>query len=155
MKKQIFTLFGFFLLAGCSSNPQNSQIDPVNPSEVESNEGLVITHDTQSTVETNTVAESEENFEAQQTSNSQGTKQLSVNNEHLKNFVEFDILVQELDLEHYEGVVKSDNRGTRTILFQTADGKKEYKSIFIKNTNRLKIVHFNDEENLLYNKVIS
>lgn len=129
MKKIIIVLFSLLFLVSCSTDTE----DEATPNN--NQEGNNVTQ------------ENDENHSTTDDSN-------TVDNEHLKAYEEFDILSQELDLNLYEGIVETDNRGNRVILFQTEEGTKEYKSIYVKDDHHLKIVHFNDEDNLLYNDVI-
>lgn len=147
MKKGLIILFGLLLLIGCSNNndanqPQQDNADQnnVEQNNVEQNESSDVNNgvanETEPDTDNATVTDSD------------------ANNDHLKDFQEFDVLAKELDLNAYEGIVESDNKGNRIILFQDADGKKEFKSIFVKHDNRLKIVQFDNEDDLLYNDVI-
>lgn len=145
MKKLLFISMSLFVFAACSNNNDNADANN-NAPEVENNE-----------IDNANDAQAEDHNEAPNNdvetegNNEDGS---AVNNEHLQEYEEYDVLQEELDLDVYEGVVESDNKGTRIILFQTADGVKEYKSIFVKKKNRLKIVHFDDEDDLLFNDVI-
>jgi len=76
-----------------------------------------------------------------------------MNNGDLEEFPEFDTKAEYIDLDAYQGVVETDNKGNRIILFEDENGHSEYKSIFIKHDNRLKIVEFNND-GLLYNEII-
>lgn len=49
--------------------------------------------------------------------------------------------------------VESDNEGTRIILFEK-DGRKIYKSIFIKEKNHLKLIDLESGEKPLINETI-
>lgn len=147
MKKGLIILFGLLLLIGCSNNndADQPQQDNEDQDNVEQNE-----NNTENTNLENEATNEENENNIEDTTE----KEDAANNDDLKAFKEFDVLENELDLDAYEGIVESDNQGNRIILFQDADGKKEYKSIFIKNDNRLKIVHFVDEDDLLYNDII-
>lgn len=147
MKKGIAILLGIMLLAGCSSN----DADEVETKTASVNE----------TVESEEMLESSDGVteEAEDTkvdgedSNTADTKDIAITNDHLKDFPEFDILTEKIDLTVYKGVVETDNKGTRVILFEDERGHKEYKSIFVKHDNRLKIVQFKDD-GLLYNEIV-
>lgn len=152
------SLFTAISLIGCNSSDSNEQTnlqeDHIQDEEIitqeedEPNDGDVTEEDTTTAEDgDDTVIEDE----AEEKSNVTST----VNNDHLKDLAEYDMLSQHLDLDHYKGVIKTDNQGNRIILFETEDGHKEYKSIFIKHKNRLKIVHFDNEDNLLYNGIIN
>ncbi|WP_277587580.1 hypothetical protein [Psychrobacillus antarcticus] len=74
-------------------------------------------------------------------------------NEELNDLPEYDLLAQYIDLSTYEADVESDNKGTRVIFFENEEGQKEYKSIFVKGANHLKLVSL-DEDGLIYDDVI-
>lgn len=144
MKKTLIILFGLLLLVGCSNNNDAEQpkVDKEDQNQAEQNQDQAENPDASEDEEANT--EDATTDDATETDK----------NDHLKEFNEFDVLAAELDLNTYEGVVETDNNGNRIILFQDATGKKEFKSIFIKNDNRLKIVQFDNEDNLLFNDII-
>ena len=144
MKKLLVMLLGLFVLTGCAQG--ETEKDSVEESTVEDkNEPTEV-------AEKDEAEESKTEDEDKSTDSSDSNRR--VNNDNLKDFPEYDVLKEELDLEKYEGKVQTDNKGNRVIVFETKDGVKEYKSIFIKKKNRLKIVEFDDEDNLLYNGVL-
>lgn len=49
--------------------------------------------------------------------------------------------------------LETDNANKRVLFFSTDKGQKRYKSIFIKRTERLKIIDLSDD-NMLYNQEI-
>ena len=53
----------------------------------------------------------------------------------------------------YQAELVTDNPGKRILLFTDANGRKIYKSIFIKNDRHLKIIQL-DGEGLLYNNKV-
>src|SRR5699024_822148 len=124
MKKILIVLMGVFLFAACSNtNDDVNSESSDNSNEVENSE-----------LENADDAQGEDHDESSnnEVDTNNNDDDLAVNNEHLQEFEEYDVLKEELDLDVYEGLVESDNKGTRIILFQTADGVKEYKSIFVK-----------------------
>lgn len=147
MKKLFVVYLSLFVLIGCANKNDSEQ--PIEDNDVqEENEEQPGEENNDENGNENLVDnDNEEN-------NYESNDGNVIDNDHLKEFEEYDILAKELDLKQYEGVIKSDNKGNRVILYQTKDGKKEYKSIFIKKKHRLKIVHFDDEDDLLYNDVI-
>lgn len=146
--KKLFVVFlSLFVLIGCANKNDSEQ--PIEDNDVQ------VGNEEQSGEENNDKNENENLADNESEENNNESNDGNViDNDHLKEFEEYDILAKELDLKQYEGVIKSDNKGNRVILYQTKDGKKEYKSIFIKKKHRLKIVHFDDEDDLLYNDII-
>ena len=76
-------------------------------------------------------------------------------NEALAGFPEYDILAEHIDLNMYVADIETDNKGSRVIFYENEQGEKEYKSIFIKNENRLKIISLDDDDGMIYNDQIS
>ncbi|UOQ92105.1 hypothetical protein MUO14_16610 [Halobacillus shinanisalinarum] len=76
----------------------------------------------------------------------------SANHENLKEFEEKSIWQKHINLETHSIQIMEDNSHKRVALFENEQGEEMYKSIFIKNTERLKIIQF--DEGLLYNDII-
>lgn len=70
----------------------------------------------------------------------------------LNDFPEYENLTQYINMEHVQAEVAEDNTGERVILFKDDGGEVRYKSIFIKETNRHKIVQ-TDEPNLFNDEI--
>lgn len=71
----------------------------------------------------------------------------------IEGFEEFDVIADNIDLDSYKSILETDNKGNRIILFEDASGKKEFKSVFVKNDKRLKIIKLKDD-GLLFNEII-
>ncbi|EQB37029.1 hypothetical protein M948_11425 [Virgibacillus sp. CM-4] len=72
----------------------------------------------------------------------------------LQDLPEYPIIRKNVDLEIFELKIVADNPYKRVILIENnTSGEKEYKSIYIKKTNRLKLIQFN--EGLLYNGIVN
>ncbi|MBO1004168.1 hypothetical protein ACFSKI_06970 [Pseudogracilibacillus auburnensis] len=63
------------------------------------------------------------------------------------------ILADHIDFSNLHAKVETDNANKRVILFQDNDHSKKYKSIFIKNDQRLKIIDLKND-GLIYNDII-
>jgi len=57
------------------------------------------------------------------------------------------------NIEDFKAITETNNPNKRVILYQSDEGQKKYKSIFIKKTNRLKLIEL-DKNGMLYNQVI-
>ncbi|KAB8138142.1 hypothetical protein F9U64_06260 [Gracilibacillus oryzae] len=68
-------------------------------------------------------------------------------------FQEYHILNQTIDLQNLTQIIVEDNASKRVILFETELGEEIYKSIYIKETSRLKIIHLG-EKGLIFNETI-
>ena len=158
MKKGFTILLSILLLVGCSSEdadqPKKEAADANKVAQTEKNpdsSGTVIEEDNE--IENDVDESNIEDTDDIDGSNTEDTDDIDTKNDHLKDFTEFDVLVDKIDLDIYQGVVETDNKGNRIILFENENGDKEYKSIFIKHENRLKIVQF-DDDGLIYNEII-
>ncbi|NBJ70327.1 MULTISPECIES: hypothetical protein [Clostridia] len=70
-----------------------------------------------------------------------------------KDLKEYSILEEKVNLANYKLNIVNDNPYKRVIFIENTDNKNEYKSIFIKKTNRLKLIRLRD--GIIYNKVVS
>ncbi|WBX80551.1 hypothetical protein PD280_01395 [Virgibacillus salarius] len=77
---------------------------------------------------------------------------LSHQSDHsLHDLVEYPIISDVVDMKEMDWDITKDNLYKRVILFKK-NGEIKYKSIYIKKTNRLKLVKL--DEGLLYNEII-
>lgn len=160
MKKVVLILFAsmLFVLGACSSNDDQDQSSNGTDNNASTEESPVETSDdatkedeksTEDDVETEDQAD--DNSENEATDDSEdGTE--SSNNE-LADFPEYETLVDEIDVDTLEAKIETDNPNKRVILYADDSGKNQYKSIFIKKQNRLKIIQF-DDNGQVFNEVI-
>nr|WP_154892985.1 hypothetical protein [Paenibacillus xylanexedens] len=66
---------------------------------------------------------------------------------------EYDMIVREVDSQDYTFRTVTDNENERILLLADQDGEEKYKTIFIKNTTRLKIIDI-DGGGQLFNDVL-
>lgn len=152
-------LFSVFLLAGCES-AKDSNIE--YPSTIDSEENIE-NNDSNDDTPNSSVEEPEEQDAQPDDSSTEGeinsdqtTEQVEKDdtiNDHLKGLDEYAVIADYIDLTTYTGTIQTDNKGNRIIIFANANGQKEYKSIYVKRANRLKIVTF-DDDGLLFNDVL-
>ena len=71
----------------------------------------------------------------------------------LEDYEEYQTLSVKIDLTLYQATLGTDNPGKRILLFTDADGRKLYKSIYIKHDHHLKIIEL-DGDGLLYNNQV-
>lgn len=84
-----------------------------------------------------------------------------ISSEEIKNEQNSDIYKYEelkkvseiINLEEYNTNIQSDNEGTRVIIFEK-DGRKMYKSIFVKENRHLKLINLELNEKPLINETI-
>ncbi|KAA0965306.1 hypothetical protein FQ087_03075 [Sporosarcina sp. ANT_H38] len=127
MKKLLITFLGILLLAGCSDDKTVSSEKPET--------------DSTSTEEISEPVKEENKIETEQ-------------NEGLTDLPEYAILSEKINLDTHKAIIETDNRGNRIILFENDNGIKAFKSIFVKNDNRLKIIKL-DDDGLIYNDILN
>lgn len=66
---------------------------------------------------------------------------------------EYDMIIREVDSQDYTFRTVNDNENERILLLTNQDGEEKYKTIFIKNTSRLKIIDV-DGGGQLFNDVL-
>ncbi|AJI26698.1 hypothetical protein I6G76_06215 [Bacillus cereus] len=84
----------------------------------------------------------------------QNNSQESVNHEKWTSLPEYNKIFEQLGNEDYTFQMVTDNRGERILHILDKGGRKQYKSIFIKNTNRLKIIKINGG-GMIFNEILS
>ncbi|RIU94734.1 hypothetical protein [Oceanobacillus picturae] len=75
-----------------------------------------------------------------------------VDTENMDDFLEYDTLDDVADVDHFNSEVVEDNPHKRIILLKDDNAQPQFKSIFVKDTNRLKIINLH--EGLEYNEII-
>ena len=106
------------------------------------------------TVQENAENTSENETEELNPNEESSLKKDTSNEDKLKNFEEYSYLNKEIpNLNELEAIIETDNPNKRVILYQEGNQKKEYKSIFIKNQKRLKIIHLN-KDGEIFNNII-
>jgi len=130
MKKMIALISMLVLLAACTSNSGENSTD-----NAEKEDDTVL---------------SEDNKEAAQ---DKEAEEIEPQSEEIANFPEYDVLAEELNMDNLAADVKTDNPNKRVMILTDDDGEKQYKSIYIKEKQRLKIISL-DEEGQIFNEVI-
>ncbi|EOV9528596.1 MULTISPECIES: hypothetical protein [Bacillus cereus group] len=79
-----------------------------------------------------------------------------VNESHEKwaSLPEYNKIVEQIGGEDYNFQTVTDNEGKRVLHILDKDGRKQYKTIFVKNTNRLKIIKINGD-GIIFNGPLS
>lgn len=77
----------------------------------------------------------------------------TVENDKVNEYEEISKISEKINLKDYNINVESDNKGTRIILFEK-NGKKIYKSVFVKEEKHLKLIDLESGEELLINENI-
>lgn len=66
---------------------------------------------------------------------------------------EYQTIMKEIDKEDCTFKLLTDNEGKRVFLLTDETGKEEYKSIFIKETNRLKIIELESNREIFNDRI--
>lgn len=66
---------------------------------------------------------------------------------------EYSVLEEETSISNHKATIVEDNPHKRVIKIKTKDNGQEYKSIFVKETNRLKLIQF--DKGVIFNDVIT
>ncbi|AVR00309.1 hypothetical protein OBCHQ24_15270 [Oceanobacillus iheyensis] len=75
-----------------------------------------------------------------------------VDTENMDDFLEYDTLDDVAEADNFIAQIVEDNPHKRIILLKDDNGEPQFKSIFVKDTNRLKIINLH--EGLEYNEII-
>ncbi|GBD66518.1 hypothetical protein KV134_08010 [Tetragenococcus halophilus] len=158
LKVTTLVLISTMLLAGCTqqtSTENNEDKEVAATSETaESTEQTSTETEQSSSISSEAMEESTEETEAASTEEetaetSTDESQNSDAENDVADFEEGDILQDTIDLEGLTMETATDNPNKRVLLFSNDEGQKEYKSVFIKRTNRLKIIDTANDDLLL------
>lgn|SRR5699024_430523 len=159
MKKMIVVLFSaLFLLSltACSSGENNNN----TANSIENNDHNAEVEQSTDNNDNNNNAANDEKDEAD--NNSENVSDDNSNNnddddvpDKLADFEETKELQANIeDLNSLTPEIETDNDNKRIILFADDNDRKQYKSIFIKQKQRLKIIELNKDDGLLFNDTI-
>ncbi|MFL0365910.1 hypothetical protein [Bacillus sp. PK3_68] len=90
-----------------------------------------------------------ENIQEERQENEQPTEQAqnqsaeSVNHEEWSSLPEYNKIIEQIGDKDNRFQTVTDNEGKRILLIKDENGEEQYKTIFIKNTSRLKIIKVN------------
>lgn len=141
MKKLVLVGALSILLAGCGNNEPAQEPDAPDESTNSLEENSVNTPPE----DNNEAEEQASETEADSSSQSEGGA--------LESYEEFNKISEVADIDGLNGIVETDNPGTRVILFEDESGKKTVKSVYVKKENRLKVISL-DDDGLLYNDIL-
>ncbi|HIS29449.1 MAG TPA: hypothetical protein IAA78_08290 [Candidatus Avamphibacillus intestinigallinarum] len=169
MKKLLiaFVLILSVTLAACgnsddkdTSNSENNDQDTTateeqdNQDSVEKKEEKNADEDKAADKEDDSKADKEEDNSKSEKSDDKKSDDNSKEKSDLAQYDEYDVLNSKIkDIDSYPARVETDNPNTRVILFGEDNGQKDYKSIFVKRENRLKIIDLK-KDNQIYNDII-
>lgn len=151
----IITMFSLLFLAACGNNDDKDK--GTSSKDVKENTQSTETpgEDTAEEKETVPPGDYDESQSKEETStDQQSNDRASDSNSELTQFKEYPYIKEKVsNINEYKAITETDNPNKRVILYQSNEGKKKYKSIFIKESNRLKLIEL-DKNGLLYNQVI-
>ncbi|WP_079527892.1 hypothetical protein [Halobacillus hunanensis] len=73
--------------------------------------------------------------------------------ENIDGLLEYDTLDEVVDADDFSAQIMENNNHKRVILLTGDNGQPQFKSIYVKDTNRLKVIDFKD--GLVFNKILS
>ncbi|KOO50994.1 hypothetical protein AMD00_00245 [Viridibacillus arvi] len=77
----------------------------------------------------------------------------NTNHEEWTSLPEYNYIIEQIDNKDYNFQTVTDNEGKRVLSLIDKNGVEQYKTIFIKNTSRLKIIKLH-EEGQIFNEII-
>ncbi|WP_347789285.1 hypothetical protein [Solibacillus sp. CAU 1738] len=138
-KKMIPFIAAMVILTACSDNEvtkTNSEVADTNQETVTSNEKV----------------DQQQNKEQKENDEQQSNE--VIENSEWTALPEYNKIVEQIDNQEYTFETVTDNEGKRVLNIIDKNGKKQYKSIFIKNTSRLKIIKI-DGGGQIFNETLS
>lgn len=156
MKKILLLVFSLVLVVALSAcgDKENTNKDPVTDSGNNANENVDPDNNVKDNADNDATNNAENNTDKAE--NNQNNNQTSENEDNnnsaeLADFEEAKLVEEHIDdLDELQVVVETDNPNKRIILYK--DGNKvQYKSIFIKDDQHLKIINTHDEGKPLFN----
>src|SRR5699024_1818112 len=113
--------------------------------------GVILNKDLRDTEKEKNDNKSEHNDNKTVEKDKEGSKKQKQKSE-IEEFTEYSILDKKLDMDNLSDEVVKDNDYKRIILLKDENGQPQYKSIYIKNKNRLKVIDLHG--GLVYNDKI-
>ncbi|GAA3016943.1 hypothetical protein [Tetragenococcus solitarius] len=157
LKITTIVLASTMLLMGCtqqttSENNEDNEVT-VTSETLQSTEQRSTETEQSSSISSEATEESaEETVEVSTEETDETSADISQNSEAENDVVDFeegDALQDTIDLEGLTMETATDNPNKRVLLFSNDEGQKEYKSVFIKQKNRLKIIDIKNDDLLL------
>lgn len=159
LKVTTLALASTMLLAGCTqqtSTGNNEDNEVAATSETVESTEQTSTVSSEETAESSSISSEEESTEDTEETSTEETDESSTDDsqtsdaaDSVADFEEGDTLQDTVDLEGLTMETATDNPNKRVLLFSNDEGQKEYKSVFIKRTNRLKIIDTKNDDLLL------
>ncbi|WP_373893289.1 hypothetical protein [Virgibacillus sp. CBA3643] len=80
-------------------------------------------------------------------------QKVQIDTEDIDDLLEYDTLDDVVDADNFNAQIVENNNHKRVILLKGDNGQPQFKSIYVKETNRLKIIDFKD--GLVFNQILS
>lgn len=143
----IFASMLLMVLVACGNGDQDQQTDNQTSSSNEEQ-----TTETETDEQADDIDEDvDKDTDKAEDENEENADQDDQENNH-SDIEEYSVVEEHIDLDKYEMDIEEDNPHKRVILYKDDQNKKDYKSIYIKDKNRLKIIEFGHGE--IYDEVI-
>ncbi|WP_038221096.1 hypothetical protein [Virgibacillus alimentarius] len=85
-------------------------------------------------------------------STSMNYQKYQIDAENVDDLLEYDTLDDVVDADDFHAQIVENNNHKRVILLKDDNGQLQFKSIYVKDTNRLKIINLH--EGLVYNEIL-
>src|SRR5699024_2917662 len=80
-------------------------------------------------------------------------QKVQINTEDIEDLLEYDTLDDVVGADDFNAQIVENNNHKRVILLKGDNGQPQFKSIYVKDTNRLKVIDFKD--GLVFNQILS
>lgn len=148
------TLLGVLFLTGCGDNPQEEPQDTEIPEETIEEPATDNDGETQENIEEPT-EDTDEGHETSEEDMAPASDEELEEGESVSDFTNYSELEMQdfFNPEEFDASLVTNNPGTRVFIFRDGD-QQAYKTVFIKNNNRLKVIDIINDE-LLMNEQIN
>src|SRR5699024_3236578 len=130
----------------------NDTENDTNDNKAESNDNNTVEKDKEETKEKKTKDNKKESNDNNTVEKDKEETKEQKQKSEVEGFTEYSILDKKLDMDNLSDEVVKDNDYKRIILLKDENGQPQYKSIYIKNKNRLKVIDLHG--GLVYNDKI-
>ena len=159
MKKLLMVIVSSLVLialAACGGTQNEDQVETDNNTE-KSEEQAETNNDTEETEEEaeteNDTEENESNEDEAQQDDQNEEDKTTNSNEEIADYEEANTIKEQIDIADMDVKVETDNPNKRILLFSDND-KVMYKTIYIKEKQRLKIINIYEDKGQIFNETI-
>lgn len=159
-KRQLIALACTMMLAGCNSQT-NASSDEASESQTSQENAIVQESTTSEELATSEESTAPEEPATSEESTTSEEPALATNEEladaeqvtQVMDYEEMGTVEKSINLNGTEAYLLTDNPGSRVVIF-TAENQQVYKTIFVKNTKRLKVIDLKENQ-LVVNQILN